>query len=145
MFSLVSDRIKCSGDEIIISQTSAQVIAYPATMRQQVPVERKFSDKRFKMGQKYRCIFLSPCLFEILLGGFEALESCCAFFISAWVLSRKLIWILAHHHSPQLSTPIWIFFFQPYFNGFFVAVFDKLGSMIIPGRTQKSQRKRERC
>ena len=34
----------------------------------------------------------------------KVLESNAACFISIWILSRKLIWVLAHHHSPQLST-----------------------------------------
>ena len=46
----------------------------------------------------------NPFFFAILFGGLKVLESDAACFISAWVLSRKLIWKLAHHHFPQVST-----------------------------------------
>ena len=59
------------------------------------------------------CIVYNPLLFSILFGGFKVLESDAACFISAWVLSGKLIWKCAHHRIPQLFTSHSIFFFKP--------------------------------
>ena len=51
------------------------------------------------------CILLGPFFFSILFGGFKVLESDAACFISAWILSRKLIWKLC---SPSLPTTFYL-------------------------------------